>query len=98
MINRSEDLTEEIRTYLAIIHTNISICCLQLKQTQTAFQNVNKAIEYDVQYQKAYYRKVLILREMGQLRECFEIAKELWKRNPKDKTIDKLMVQHSPQF
>ena len=59
--------TEETKEFLAIIYTNIGICYNSLSQFSLALASLNKAIELNPSYQKAYYRKVLALKGMKHL-------------------------------
>ena len=49
----------------SVIHLNTAICFQFLNRLSEALQKVNEAIRIDPSYEKAYYRRLVILDEMG---------------------------------
>lgn len=83
MIQEKENLDFPKREK-AIIYLNIGLCYLSLKQEINAENFIDKSIEIDPSYIKAYYRKILSLKSRENYLEALEICQKVlnFERNP----------------
>ena len=63
----------------SIIYLNIAICFINLKRTEEAIKSIDKSIESDVTYIKAYYRKAGLLKALEKYEEALEICQKALK-------------------
>lgn len=63
----------------AIINLNISICYLNIQRQEEAEAYLQKSLENDRTYLKAYYRKACLLRDREKYDEALEVCQEALK-------------------
>ena len=77
-------LDEEIKTLLVSLQTNLSMCCLKQNKPKLSLDVASKAIETDPTNVKAYYRRAMAHKKLGDLQAAKRDLKEAVRLDPKN--------------
>ncbi|KAL4484319.1 hypothetical protein ABPG72_006430 [Tetrahymena utriculariae] len=67
---------------LSILNLNIGICYMSKGNLEDSQKFIEKSISYNPNYQKAHYRKIQCLFQMGKLQESLNLCRYMIKQHP----------------
>ena len=88
-INQENTGDEQVKALLVILLTNLSMCALKNNKPKLALDVATKAIEVDDQNVKAFYRRAMAHKKLGDLKEAKKDLKKAVQIDPNNKPAKK---------
>ena len=88
-LNEENAGDEQVKALLVTLQTNLSMCCLKQNKPKLSLDVASKALEVDSKNVKAYYRRAMAHKKLGDLKSAKRDLREALKVDPSNSSVKK---------